>query len=249
MQFTKAILRKPGNNFSQGITTASLGMPDTTKALEQHARYASALEACGLVVTILDADERYPDGCFVEDTAIITPKAAFITCPGNPSRRGETTAIQAQLATERHITVMQDSGTLDGGDVLAADGHYWIGLSKRTNLSGAEQLSRWLEDQGYTTTLLPVNSVLHLKTGMTYLGRGQYIGIPEFEPYVQLLLHPAEAYAANCMVVNQHLFIPAGYPSVMAQIEALNTGYTLHALEMSEFEKMDGGLTCLSLLL
>jgi dimethylargininase len=89
--YSKAIVRRPGRNFAEGITTSILGKPDFEKALEQHSAYCDALTGCGLELIVLEADERYPDGCFVEDTAIVTGEVAVITKPGAASRMGEET--------------------------------------------------------------------------------------------------------------------------------------------------------------
>ena len=107
--YTKAIVRRPGRNFAEGITTANLGKPDFEKAIEQHSAYCYALTACGLELIILEADERYPDGCFVEDTAIVTGEAAVITRPGAESRMGEEAEISETLSEFRKIETIKSS--------------------------------------------------------------------------------------------------------------------------------------------
>ncbi len=251
MAYTKAIVRRPGRNFSEGITTSALGKPDFEKALEQHAAYCSALESCGLELITLDADERFPDGCFVEDTAIVTNEAAVITRPGAASRLGEEAEISNILSEFRRIERIELPGTLDGGDILRVDNHFYIGISERTNREGAKQLSAILNRYGYTASSVPVEAGLHLKSGIAYLGYGNFISVEGFSGIGagSNVIIPAseDGYSANCLRVNDFLLIPKGFPS--SKMKILELGYAIIELEMSEFRKMDGGLTCLSLLL
>ena len=139
--FTKAIVRGVPGTIADGITSAKLGKPDYEKAREQHGRYVEALERCGLEVTVLDADEGFPDSVFVEDTAIVTERCAILTRPGAESRRGEVRGIGPVLSRlYGGVERIEDPGTLDGGDVLRAGDHFYVGLTQRTNRSGAEQL-------------------------------------------------------------------------------------------------------------
>jgi dimethylargininase len=249
-KYTKAIVRKPGKNFADGITHSNLGKPVYEKAAEQHKAYCEALRKCGLEVLILDADENYPDGCFVEDTAVVTKHAAVITQPGDPTRLGEEEKIAEVISKYKKTEHIMPPGTLDGGDVLRIKKHFYIGLSQRTNKNGAEQLSAILGRYGFLATQIPVKEALHLKTGVAYLGNETVICTEEFTEtffeFKQIRVIPEEAYAANCLRVNDYLLIPAGFPKTKAQITAL--GFNIIELEMSEFQKMDGGLTCLSLL-
>ena len=248
--YTKAIVRKPGRNFAKGITTSNLGKPDFEKALEQHAAYCNALVQCGVELTVLEADERYPDGCFVEDTAVVNSKVAIITNPGAASRRGEEAEISRALSGYRALAAIEFPGTLEGGDILRADSHYYIGLSGRTNMEGARQLTAILSKYGFTSSEVMVEEGLHLKSDIAYLGRGNFISTPAFSKMVYpantVILDPDESYSANCLAVNDFLLVPGGFPKSNTKIAAL--GYNIIELEMSEFRKMDGGLTCLSLL-
>jgi dimethylargininase len=254
-RFTRAVLRRPGENFAAGLTSATAGPPVLATALEQHALYAAALRACGLALEILPADSPYPDGTFVEDTAVLTPTAAIVTRPGAASRAGETAAIAAALARHydaiAHITA---PGTVDGGDVCETDTGFLIGLTARTNEAGARQLAGLLGEFGHAATLLDVRGcagLLHLKTGISYLGEGRLAvaaGLPRLaalEAYEQVTLVPAEGYAANCVRVNDRVLVAAGYPRFADALVRL--GYDPLPLPMSEFRKMDGGLSCLSL--
>lgn len=248
--YSKAIVRRPGRNFANGITTSNLGQPNFNKALEQHAAYCDALIRCGVELTVLEADERYPDGCFVEDTAVVNSKVAVISRPGAASRRGEEEAIARLLSGYCITDSIKAPGTLEGGDVLRAENHYFIGLSARTNTEGASQLSAILSRHGFTSSVIQVEAGLHLKSDIAYLGNGNFISTPAFSelahPANTIILGPGEYYSANCLRVNDYLLIPKGFPKSKMKITDL--GYDIIEIEMSEFRKMDGGLTCLSLL-
>ena len=248
--YTRAIVRRPGRNFARGITTSNLGKPDFGKALEQHAAYCDALIRCGVELTVLEADERYPDGCFVEDTAVVNSRVAVICRPGAASRMGEEEEIARVLAGFGTTESILPPGTLEGGDVLRAENHYYIGLSARTNAEGASQLSAILSKHGFTTSVIRVEEGLHLKSDIAYLGKGNFISTPVFSaiahPANTILLDQDEYYSANCLRVNDYLLIPKGFPK--SRMKILELGYEIIELEMSEFRKMDGGLTCLSLL-
>ncbi len=255
MHFTQALLRLPGDNFAQGLTQSAEGAPDPALALAQHQHYCRALEAAGLTIAVLPADPRHPDGCFVEDTALLTARGAILTRPGAPSRRGEVDAIDAALRHDwPELARIEAPGTVDAGDVCEADGHFLIGLSARTNEAGAAQLAGLLGDLGYRADLLDIRglrALLHLKSGIAYLGGGRLLTTTDFPrhpalaAYERIDVPAAERYAANALCVNDRVLVAAGYPATRAAIESL--GFEPVVLEMSEFRKLDGGLSCLSL--
>ena len=255
MIFTHALLRLPGENFAQGLTQSGEGAPDPALALVQHQHYRSALEAAGLTLTVLPPDPHHPDGCFVEDTALVTARGAILTRPGAPSRRGELDAIDAALRpTFPELAHIDAPGTVDAGDVCEADGHFLIGQSARTNQAGAAQLAGLLDDLGYRSDVVDIRAIkplLHLKSGITYLGEGRLLVTadlpphPAFSAYEIVEIPIAERYAANALRVNDRVLVAAGYPATRAAIESL--GFETVVLEMSEFRKLDGGLSCLSL--
>jgi dimethylargininase len=251
MTYTKAIVRTPGKNFAGGITTSSLGIPDFKKALDQHEAYCNALVRSGLELIVMEADERYPDGCFVEDTAIVTDETAVITRPGAASRFGEEVEISKILYDFRKIERIENPGTLDGGDVMRVESHFYIGISERTNIEGAKQLTAILSRYGYSASSVPVEAGLHLKSGIAYLGDGNFISVEGFSKIGSgsnvIILANEDSYSANCLRVNDFLLIPKGFQS--SRMKILELGYDIIELEMSEFRKMDGGLTCLSLLM
>lgn len=249
--FTHAITRLPGENFADGLTSASLGRPDFERILQQHRAYRQALLSAGLDVIVLPADPAYPDAYFVEDPAIITPKLAVLTRSGAPSRRGEGASLRSFI--EYYLPVVQiiSPGTVDGGDVLMIGEHFFIGLSERTNHDGATQLSALLANAGYTSEIVPLTAGLHLKSGVNYLGKNTIItnkylaSYPGFSEYKKIILDDGEDYAANTLWVNDVLLIPTGFPKVCSKLSIL--GMSIIELNVSEVQKMDGGLTCMSL--
>jgi dimethylargininase len=255
MRFSRAILRTPGPNFADGVTTSRAGAPDYSLTLAQHAAYAQALRDLGLSIEILPPDQAFPDGTFVEDAAIIAEGAAIVTRPGAASRMGETVAIAAAL--EAHFSELRRivaPGTVDGGDICETDAVVLIGVSERTNEAGGRQLAAILEGLGRPAELVDIRGaagLLHLKTGIGYLGDGRLAiapgvpVLPAFERFERVTLDPAEAYAANCVRINDKVLVAAGAPRFMDRLDRL--GLAPMALDMSEFRKMDGGLSCLSL--
>lgn len=256
--FSKAIVREPCSNFAAGLTSVDLGPPDFERALEQHDAYCKALEWCGLEIIRLTPNDDYPDSTFVEDTAVLTARGAIITRPGARSRLGELEAIEPALRRHyKELHAIREPGTLDGGDVCEADEHFFIGISQRTNEEGAKQLTRLLDSFGYSSSLIDIRgpcnigSVLHLKSALGYLGGNRLVGIEalrgyeEFSSYDFIYVNASEEYAANCLPVNGKVLIAAGFNETKQKLEQL--GYQTIALDMSEFQKMDGGLSCLSL--
>jgi dimethylargininase len=254
-RFSYAIVRPPGQNFAEGLTTLNLGQPDFETALGQHAAYCAALQQCGVELVPLPADLRYPDSTFVEDVAVLTPNGAVLTRPGADSRRGEIDAILPTLGRFfPKLFQIQAPATLDGGDVCEAGDHFFIGLSERTNKEGARQLADFLTQEGCTASFIPLKgipNILHLKSGLVSLGERTLVaieafaGLPELADYTVVRVSPEEAYAANCLQINDAVLIAAGYPLLQQSLADL--GFNLLPLAMSEFQKMDGGLSCLSL--
>ena len=253
--FTRALVRPPAASFAQGLTSANLGVPVLELALSQHARYVAALRECGLAVTELPADPAFPDSTFVEDAAVLVPGCAIVTRPGAPSRRGETAAVRAAL--ERFFDerrAIEAPGTLDGGDVCAAGEHVFIGISERTNAEGARQLAEILGARGLAITTIDVRRLpgfLHLKCGLAWAGGRRLVAVealrkhPALRGWEIVLVQREEEYAANCVLVGEHVLVPAGFPRIAAALAVL--GLLPLPVEMSEFQKQDGGPSCLSL--
>ncbi len=255
MRFTRAIVCPPGDNFADGLTASGLGTPDVALARAQHENYVCALEECGLAVTRLPPDEAHPDSTFVEDTAIVTARGALLTRPGAVSRRDEVASV-ARTLTEffPQMEIIRAPGTLDAGDVCDADGHFFIGVSERTNEAGAHQLATWLTGLGYESVMVDIRAtggLLHLKSGLAHLDGRRLAAVevlarhPALRDWEVLRVPAGEDYAANCVRVNDAVLVPTWFPQMAAALRRL--GLRVVELEVSEFRKMDGGLSCLSL--
>jgi dimethylargininase len=250
--FKKAIVRKPCKNLVNGLTSANLGKPNYRLALKQHQEYIEGLKECGLEVTVLEADEKHPDSVFVEDAALMTPNCAIITNPGAHSRNGEI--FELGQVIENFYPIVESittPGTLEGGDVMMVGNHFYIGLSERTNLFGANQLIGILANYGLIGSTVNVEDTLHLKSGVSYLENNNllltcsFINKPEFQKYKLILVDDDESYAANSLWINDKVLVPKGFPKTKSKIE--QAGYNTIAVDVSEFRKLDGGLSCLSL--
>lgn len=249
--YNQAVVRRPGYNFSDGLKSTDSDKPSFRKALAQYNRYCRTLKNLGLKLTVLEANQQYPDGCFVEDTVIATENVIVITIPGAASRKGEQMAV-AEFFKQQSVDIKYiTSGTVDGGDVLRIADRFYIGQSARTSKEGASQLSDFLKQASFETQIVEISpSPLHLKSGVTYVGNDTVIGLnilvnhPVFERYKKITVPEDEAYAANCLLINGTVLFPTGYPKTRAMLK--NSGYQIAELPMSEFAKMDGGLTCMS---
>lgn len=255
MNFQYAITRHPAHTFSQGISTANLGKPDIDLAIVQHQFYVAALQKAGLGCYILPASPDFPDSVFVEDTAIVTSDFAVISRPGADLRQGEINEMTVELANFfQNVDRIQAPGTLDGGDICLAGNHFFIGISHRTNPVGAQQLADIVNRFGFTSAFVDIRQmagILHLKSSVNYLGDEALLldprmqNHPEFQRFRRLIVPADEVYAANCLRVNAVVLVPAGFPGTL---EILNkAGFYTVVVDVSEYQKMDGGLSCLSL--
>lgn len=253
--FKNAIVKRPAASMVDGITSApELGKPDYQLALKQHDAYIEALKYCGVEVTVLEADERYPDSCFVEDTAVLTPNCAIISNPGAETRKGESPEMIATIKkfySEDKIEYINAPGTLEGGDIMMVGSHFYIGLSARTNEEGARQFISCLKKHGHTGSTVELTEVLHLKTGLAYLENnnllvaGEFIEKPVFKDFKKIIIDPKDCYSANCIWMNGKVIVPAGYDKTAQSIR--DAGYEVVIVDTSEYRKLDGGLSCLSL--
>ena len=238
-KFSHVIIRRPGKSLSNGITSApELGQPIYERAIEEHYDYEHALEQCGVYVTVLPALEQYPDSCFVEDPAVITRCGAIITNPGAPSRNGEKNEIEPAVRRffdDEHIKHIEAPGTLDGGDVMMVGDHFYIGRSARTNEEGIRQFCEILAGWGLEGYI----------ENNKMLVSGEFIDKPDFAQYNKVVVPENEAYGANCIWVNGTVIVAEGYPTVLKAVQDL--GYKTLVVDTSEYRKVDGGLSCLSL--
>ena len=251
--FTRALMRRPAPNFARGLRTRSQrGAPDYALALRQFEAYAQALRECGLAVTVAAADERFPDGHFVEDPFVIFRDLAFHCRSGAPTRRDEGESLKPHLSHLRIVEPPPDA-RIDGGDVLFCADRVLVGISERSNRAGFEALRAALlsRQSDIRVDPVPFRGVLHLKSGLTELAPNVLIRDPALRTDYDLTwatvieLPPEEGYAADVMPVNGVVFIAANCPRACEA--ARQHCEHVVTLDLSEFVKMDGGLTCLSL--
>jgi dimethylargininase len=255
VRFARAIVRSPSPNFAEGLTRAELGPPSFALAKAQHERYCETLERCGLTLTRLPVDPRHPDATFVEDTAILTARGAILMRPGAVSRRGEVASVREVLIDLAPVVgEIEGEGTVDGGDICESGDRFFIGLSDRTNEEGARQLQAILAGLGYRATTVDVRGIpelLHLKSGLAALDDGRLLAAatlasrPELAGMDVVRVEDSETYAANAVSINGRVLLARGFPRIESAL--MKFRYDVVTLEMSEFRKMDGGLSCLSL--
>lgn len=250
--FKNAIVRLPSPSIIKGLTSAMLGKPDFSLVLEQHSRYVDNLRLLGLTVKVLTGNDLFPDSTFIEDVALCTPVCAIITSPGAKTRRGEVNGMRNVLS-EYYDRIEEISlpGTLEAGDIMMVGNHYFIGISSRTNNEGADQLIGILKRYGITGSKVQLRKMLHLKSGVSYLENnnmlvcGEFIINDKFKRYNRIVIDNEESYAANSLWINGIVLVPEGFPKTREKIE--KAGYETIVLDVSEFRKVDGGLSCLSL--
>ena len=252
---SRALVKIPSSRFACGLTTKSLGRPDPRQVAVQHRFYVEALQRTGLEVLVLEPDE-HPDSCFVEDLALILDSRVVLTRPRHPARAAEQQAIRDALAEALPnfpLVEIEAPGYLEGGDVLRMGDRWFVGCSHRTNDQGFEQLAAILLEDGQRCFQVKVPDVLHLKTGVTAVGRDTVLALPPLvESFRKFGLRvvevsEAESHAVNVVAVGSRIVMPSGYPGVRQAVAAL--GLEPQEVELSEFQKQDGGATCLSILL
>jgi dimethylargininase len=245
-----AIVRTPSSSFVRALSAhPEKHLIDVKLARIQHTRYVSALEAAGIRVVVLPPLEGYPDATFVEDTVVIFDDVA-VACPmKKKSRLGESASIIGKIKKYRSIEKLSKSVSLDGGDVLDTKEKLLIGLSTRTNQEAADALSKIA---GKPAVSVPVLRGLHLKTRLTSLGGNLLvvdpasIDVATLDGFRFIETDEADNYAANCLAIGETVLMPAGFSKVAKNIR--KEGLRTVELEMSEFEKAEGGLTCLSII-
>jgi dimethylargininase len=225
---------------------------DAAAAAEQHRGYRAALEACGARVVTLPAADELPDSVFVEDAAVVLEEVAVLTRPGVGSRRGEVSLIEPEVARLRRVVRVEPPATLEGGDVLRLGRTLYVGLSPRTNAEGAAALRRLSAPHGYEVIEVELRGCLHLKTGCSGLGEESVLVNPDwvdaavFRGREVVPVNASEPWAANVLSVNGSVCVSAAFPRTAGMLAA--RGFDMRAVEVSEFAKVEGGMTCLSLL-
>jgi dimethylargininase len=225
---------------------------DYPRALAQHAAYERLLEDLGLEVIRLEADEALPDCCFVEDIAIVLDEIAVLTRPGASSRRGETAAVAEALDAYRPIVRLEEPARIDGGDVLVLGHRLFVGLSNRTDAAGREALADAVRPLGYEVVPVRMDGCLHLKTAVTaaapdvLLVNPAWVDLTPFRDLERIDVDPGEPWAANVVAAGGAVVAAAGFPRTADRLRA--RGLDVHTVDVSEFQKAEGGVTCKSLL-
>jgi dimethylargininase len=252
-----ALVRQPSASLAECELSYLQRTPiDLKRAREQHAGYCAALRAAGAEVHVLPALDHLPDAVFVEDTAVVVDEVAVLGAPGVASRAGEVETIAAALGAYRPVLRLDGMGaTLEGGDVLRIGRTLYVGRSRRTNDSAIQALGRHLDPLGYRVSPLPVEGCLHLKTGCSYAGAGVVVVNPrwvdarllEGEGLTVVAVAPSEPWAANVLKAGDTLLVSTGQRTTAARLREV--GLDPVEIEISEFQKAEAGLTCLSLLI
>jgi len=252
-RFTDAIVRQPARSAVRGLRAVDRGKPNVAALQRQHLAYCAVLERAGVLVHTLPAIEDFPDSLFVEDPALVFGEAAIVLRPGAASRFGEAAALRDELHL-RFPTVLElpGPGFVDGGDVLVTPDCIFIGLSARTDRAGAEALVEQLSDLGRESRIVtPPPGVLHLKSACSLLDETTLLATKTLadsgviEGLAITRVADGEEPAANALRINDSVLLPAGYPRTADRLRAL--GYTLEILVLDHVERLDAGLSCMSL--
>lgn len=225
---------------------------DYELAVRQQEEYCAALARAGARVERLALNAHYPDGCFIEDTAVVVDELAVVTNMAAELRRGEPEAVESVLAAYRDVARVSGAATLDGGDVLRVGRELFVGLSSRTNARAAEVLKRILGSFGYRVTPVAVTGGLHLKTACTALDdrtllvNAAWVETEPFKGFELLAVPEDEPLAANTLRVGDTLFLQAGFPKTARLV--CERQERVELLDISEFARANAGLTCLSVI-
>ena len=223
---------------------------DLGRARAQHAAYCAALARAGAPVTFIAPAPEHPDGVFVEDAALVLDEVAIITRPGAESRRGEVTTVASALAAHRPLSFIREPATLDGGDVMRAGRDLFVGVTARTNRDGFDQLTAIASRFGYRTIAVRVSGCLHLKTAVTSIDPETLVldraCVDAAAFGGRRIIDAKEPSGGDVLNVNGTVLVLASAPATREAIAA--AGYGTEAIDLSEFEKAEAGVTCLSLL-
>jgi dimethylargininase len=246
-------VRRPGPLLTDGLVThVQRRAVDLDLAARQHAAYRAMLQAAGWTVREVEPADDLPDAAFVEDAAIFLGARAVLTNPGDSRRRGEVASVAAALAATGVPAVALPDGTLDGGDVLRIGGRLFVGVSTRTDERGAVALARLAADDGFETVTVHVQGCLHLKTAATalpdgaVLARTASVDASAFAPHD--VVEAPEPAGANVLQLGEDRVAIAASAPATAQL-LRDRGLRVDVLDISEFEAVEAGLTCLSVLL
>jgi len=246
-----ALVRVPATNLADGLLThIERTQVDSTRADEQWDAYVAALAEAGWPAIEVAPADTLADSVFIEDTAVVLGDTAVITYPGAESRRGEVAAVETSLREQgMRVERIESPGTLEGGDVLQVGTTIYVGRGGRTNADGIRQLRAIAAPLGYTVIAVPVTKALHLKTAVTALPDGTVIGHPDLvdDPalFERFLAVPEPSGAAIIVLDDDAILMSASAPQTAALIADL--GYRVVTVDISEFEKLEGCVTCLSI--
>ncbi len=255
--FTHAITRMPGNSIVDGLRAVDTGTPSLETLKAHHKDYIKALKSTGVDITELPALEQFPDGLFVEDSALCLPEGAVIMRPGAPSRLGEAAAMAPTLLQFYDEVAMieglgQGSGYIEGGDILVTEREILVGQSARTDSVGVKQLREIVSKWGYSVReVITPRGVLHFKTDCSLLDEETILSTRKlsasgcFEGYNIIHVAEGEEAAANTIRFNELVIMPSGFPKTAEILD--KAGYNIREVGNSECAKLDGGMSCLSL--
>lgn len=245
-----ALVREPGARYRRCISSHPLHHTvDVRRARAQHAKYCRTLSELGIEVIAIPRDDIHPDSCFVEDNAVIHGGRALICRMAKESRRGEEDAIEEALREYREVKRATAPATVEGGDVIHLPDRLISGMTPRTNPEGVAQMEAWL---GVPVETIIDPGIVHLKSYVTYLGDNTMIATeayarhPILKGFTVLKVPSEEGYAANTLAIGDTVLMPRGRPRAQAMVR--EAGFDVVPLDVSEFEKCEGALTCLSLL-
>ena len=250
MPSKKALVRRPSPRLAEGLVThIEREKVDLDLALEQWEAYVEALDAHGWETIEVEAADDCPDSAFVEDTVVMYRNVALITRPGADSRRDETMGVEEAVARLGcSVNWIWEPGTLDGGDVLKIGDTIYVGRGGRTNAAGVQQIRAVFEPLGARVVAVPVSKVLHLKSSVTALPDGTVIGhIPKVDKpslFPRFLSVPEESGAHVVLLGSEKLLMAASAPKTAELLSDL--GHEPVLVDISEFEKLEGCVTCLS---
>jgi dimethylargininase len=249
-----AITHVPSPNIDDGQRTHVGRVPiDQARAARQHAAYREMLRECGAQVRLLDVNRDLPDCVFVEDTAVVLDEVAVLASMGAPARRAEVAGIEPELRKHRPVRRIEPPATLEGGDVLRVHRTLLVGLSPRTNEAGVRALDAIARPHGYRVRAVPLRDCLHLKSACTALPDQSLLVNPAWldaEPLRDFALVPVpaeEPWAANTLLLSGCVCLSAAHGQTAEMLRA--RGFNVRTIDVTEFAKAEGGITCMSLLL
>ena len=251
MKPRRAIVREPGNKYTKCISShPQRHTIDVALARKQHGAYCRTLEDLGIEVIRLPRDDEHPDSCFVEDNAVVFGNKALICRMAKESRRGEEAGVESVLNQFVSTRKAVSPATIEGGDVIHLENRLISGITQRTNEAGAKQAREWL---GIEVDTIADESIVHLKSYVNYLGEGKFISTPKYARNsllrgMEVIVVPDEDwYSTNNLVIGETVIMPKGFQKTEALLA--KAGLTVVPLEMTEFPKCEGAMTCLSILL